>query len=263
MLRARLATAAVAIPLLLLLVFAAPAWTFAVVVGAIGVVGLIEYQHLAFPAQPWDRGLGIVLGIVVIGAASFGPEPLAAAIAVLIAVGLVWTYLVRSDFERALADLGLSLVGILYVGVLLPHFVWLRRVPGGPAWILLILATAMAGDSFGYFVGHAWGRHKLIAPVSPGKTVEGAFGIIAGNLLAAAAVKLVLLDFTTWREILVLAVVMSILGQLGDLSKSVMKRTFGVKESGWLFPGHGGVLDRIDSLLFPVTFVYYYVVWLR
>ncbi len=263
MLRARLATAAVVIPLLLLLIFAAPIWAFALVVSAIGVLGVIEYQHLVFPAQASDRAVGIGQGIVVIIGASLGPSGLAAAMVFFVATGLVWTYLGRSDFERALADLGLSAIGVLYIGVLLPHFIWLREAQAGPEWITFILTTAMAGDSCGYFAGHAWGRHKLIPRVSPGKTVEGALGIIAGSVVGAAGVKLILLGGATWVEILILALLIGILGQLGDLSESVMKRTFGVKESGWLFPGHGGVLDRVDSLLFPVTFVYYYVVLLR
>src|SRR6185369_3485933 len=115
-----------------------------------------------------------------------------------------------------------------------------------------------AGDSGGYFVGHALGRHKLIPRVSPGKTVEGALGIVLCSLVAAAAAKLILLPQRGWSEMLTLAVVMAIIGQLGDLSESVMKRTFGAKESGSIFPGHGGVLDRIDSLLFPVVLLYYY-----
>src|SRR5204863_5535395 len=102
----------------------------------------------------------------------------------------------------------------------------------------------------------------LMPRVSPGKTVEGAIGIVAGSLLAGAISKLLYLH-TTWTEVLLLSAAMAILGQLGDLCESIMKRTFGVKESGWLFPGHGGVLDRIDSLLFPVAFLYYHVSWFR
>jgi phosphatidate cytidylyltransferase len=117
----------------------------------------------------------------------------------------------------------------------------------------------MGGDSGGYFVGHALGRHKLIPRVSPGKTVEGAIGILLFSLLVGALGKLVLFPNRGWGEMLLLSFVMGAVGQLGDLGESVMKRTFGAKESGWIFPGHGGVLDRIDSLLFPLTLVYYYI----
>jgi len=186
-----------------------------------------------------------------------------AAIALAVAAGLVWVVLGRSDFELGLRDFGVALAGIFYVGFLLPHFVWLRRLPEGAAWVIFVLLIGMLGDSGGYFVGHAIGRHKLMPRVSPGKTVEGALGIIAASLLGGAAAKLIFMRGHSWTELLVLSAVMAIIGQLGDLSESVMKRTFGVKESGSLFPGHGGVLDRIDSLLFPVTFVYYHVALLR
>jgi phosphatidate cytidylyltransferase len=153
------------------------------------------------------------------------------------------------------------LIGVSYVGVLLPHFIWLQAVDArGPWWVILVIAIGMAGDTGGYTVGHLWGRHKLMPRVSPGKTIEGAVGIVAASVLTGVLAKRLILPQMSWRETLLLATVMGIIGQLGDLSESIIKRTFGAKESGWLFPGHGGVLDRIDSLLFPVVFLYYYVI---
>ena len=261
MLRARLVTAAVAIPALLALIFFAPAWGWGFVVAAVAVLGLIEYLGMAFP-RSGDRVVGLVLGVAVIVAAVSAPAPgrlISAALSLLIAGGLIYVVLLRTDFERGLADVGLLAIGVLYTGLLLPHFYWLRHLPNGPQWVTFVIAIGMAGDSGGYFVGHAFGRHKLIPRLSPGKTVEGALGITFFSVLAGALGKLILLPDRQWGEILVLAIVMAVIGQLGDLGESAMKRTFGAKESGWIFPGHGGVLDRIDSLLFPVTLVYYYV----
>lgn len=264
MLRARLVTAAVAIPLLLLLIFAAPDRLFAVFIGVVALAGIAEYGFMAFPAQPRDRFAAIALGVPVAVLGPAGPGPaLGAALTAVVVVGLVWTLLARKDFERGLSDLGLTLIGILYAGVLLLHFGWLRRLDHGPASVAFVLAITMAGDSGGYFVGRAFGRHKLMPRVSPGKTVEGAIGIVLVSLVAGAAVKVALLRTFGWGEVLGLSFLMAVLGQLGDLSESIMKRTFGVKESGWLFPGHGGVLDRVDSLLFPVTLVYYYLLLIR
>jgi phosphatidate cytidylyltransferase len=263
-LRARLATAAVAIPLLLALILYGPGWLFAVVVAAIAVVGIGEYAVMAFRSRPGEQALTIVLGILVVGAAaSQDLRLLAAALALTVGVGLVWTLVVRPDFEQGLSDIGLALVGILFVGFFTPHFIWLHRADGGPLWVVFVLLIGMLGDTGGYAVGHAFGRHKLMPRVSPGKTVEGSLGILAASLLAGAAAKVVFLRELSWERVLLLAAGMGILGQLGDLSESVMKRTFQVKESGWLFPGHGGVLDRIDSLLFPVAFLYYHVVLFR
>lgn len=261
MLRARLATAAVAIPLLLALIFWAPPWALAVVVGTLALLAMVEYVGLAFPAQPRDRVVALVSGTFVIAAAAGGPGPLViCALVTAAALGLSWTVLGRADFEHGLADLGRSLVGVLYVGLLLPHFIWLRELEQGPAWVTLVLAVGMGGDTSGYFVGRAIGRHRLMPRLSPGKTVEGAVAIVAASVLAAAVVKVVLLRGRSWTEMLALGLVLGVLGQLGDLGESVMKRTYGVKESGWMFPGHGGVLDRIDSLLFPVCVVYYYLI---
>jgi phosphatidate cytidylyltransferase len=263
-LRARLATAAVAIPLLLLLIFAGPAWAFVVLVGAAAGLGLLEFAAMVFATQWRDRVVTVALGTLVIGGAIPGPGPwLLAALTAAFALALVWTYLGRRDFERALPDVGIMLIGLLYVGFLLPHFIWLRATARGPEWVTLVLAAAMVGDSSGYFVGHAFGRHKLAPRVSPGKSVEGALAILAGSVVASLAVCALLLPEVGWREAILLGFTLGVLEQLGDLSESVMKRTFGTKESGWVLPGHGGVLDRIDSLLFPVAFVYYYTVLLR
>jgi phosphatidate cytidylyltransferase len=182
---------------------------------------------------------------------------------VLFAGGLAWVLLARPDFEAGLLDLGRALVGVLFAGFLLVHFVWLELLPDGPYWVIFVIMTAMAGDSAGYFVGHAVGRHKLMPRVSPGKTVEGSLGIVAGNLLSGVLAHVFLLPQLSWAEVLALAVGQGLLGQIGDLCESVIKRTYGAKDSGRLFPGHGGILDRIDSLVFPVAGVYYYVAFCR
>jgi phosphatidate cytidylyltransferase len=267
-LRARLVTALIAIPALVIIILFLPStWPVAVLVTTVSVIGVAEYASMAFPSQRGERILTLVLGTVLLLAAaaqSHVPYLLSAALALTVTAGLVWTLLARPDFEKGLSDLGLALVGITYIGLLMPHFIWLHEIlPHGPQWVIFVLVIGMAGDSGGYFVGHAIGRHKLMPRVSPGKTIEGALGIVAASLLGGAVSKLVLLPERSWSEMLVLSALMAVLGQLGDLSESIMKRTFAVKESGWLFPGHGGVLDRIDSLLFPVAFLYYHILLSR
>ncbi len=277
MLRARLATAAVAIPSLLALILYPAEWPLAVFVSVIAVIGIGEYASMAFPNHTGQRVLTIVMGVVLVAGSAFphGATYFTVTLAASIAIGLVWILFTRPDFERGLSDLGLALVGIFYVAIFLPHFIWLHNLGleaghwtgaekwEGWRWVIFVVLIGMAGDTGGYFVGHAIGRHKLMPRVSPGKTVEGALGIVAVSLLGGAVSKVIFLRALSWNEALVLSFVMSILGQLGDLSESVMKRTFGAKESGWLFPGHGGVLDRLDSLLFPVAFIYYYVIFNR
>lgn len=265
MLRARLATAAVAIPLLLFLILYPSPWPLAALVLAIGVIGLSEYAAMAFAQQPREKVLTVALGTLVLAAALYRePAALTAALALLISLTLVWVLFTRPDFEPGLRDAGLALLGILYLAVLLPHFVWLQQVqPDGPRWVVFVVAIAMAGDAAGFFVGKSLGRHKLTPHVSPGKTVEGAVGIVLASLLAGALCKLIFLHAPSYQRVLILSAVMGIIGQLGDLSESVIKRAFATKESGWIFPGHGGVLDRVDSLLFPVALVYYHLLWWR
>ncbi|MCK6553869.1 phosphatidate cytidylyltransferase [Candidatus Binatia bacterium] len=263
MLRARLATAAVVIPLLLLLILSGPPLLFAAVVGVIAVGGILEYAVMAFPSRPAERTITVALGaaMVVAGVSRHDAQLLAGAVALAVVTLLVWVVVFRADFERGLHDAGLALVGLLYVGLLMPHFVWLHGAESvaGPRWVIFVLLIAMAGDTAGYFVGRTWGRHKLIPRVSPGKTIEGAVGMFIASLAAGALAKLLFLPTIGWAQAVGIAAVMDVLGQVGDLSESAMKRTFGVKESGWMFPGHGGFLDRLDSLLFPVTFLYYYL----
>lgn len=274
MLRLRLLTAAVAIPFLLVLVLWWPHWSLALFVGVIAVLGVLEYMDMALPDRPVERWFYVLVGALAVTAWSvrglgyLGPpvvdqEATGGAIAFVLVSGLIWVLLARSDFEAGLLDLGRAVVGILYAGFLMMHFTWLHLLPDGPRWVIFVIMTGMAGDSAGYFVGHAIGKHKLIPRVSPGKTVEGAAGIVLGNVVAGVLAKALLLPSLSWTEVMLLAVLQGTLGQIGDLCESVMKRTYGIKDSGRLFPGHGGVLDRIDSLVFPVAGMYYYVALCR
>lgn len=262
MLRARLATAAVAIPLLLLVILAPVSWPLATLVFAAGVVGLTEIAVICFASRRSEQVLTVALGSLVLLGAMPGPGVwLAAALSTAVAAGLTWVLAARGDFEAGLRDLGLAVLGALYVALLLPHFVWLHRIPEqGAYWVIFVLAIGMVGDTAGYFVGRAWGRHQLAPRVSPKKSVEGAVAIFLASVATGYVCHLVLLRSVPVEHVLVLAAAMGIVGQIGDLCESLFKRAFGVKDSGWIIPGHGGVLDRIDSLLFPAIVVYYYVI---
>jgi phosphatidate cytidylyltransferase len=121
----------------------------------------------------------------------------------------------------------------------------------------------MGSDTGGYFAGRAWGRPKLAPTNSPAKTVEGARGGGGGSNLAALFCAAVFVPVLGWQEALVVGAVVSVLAQLGDLCESALKRAFGAKDSGWIIPGHGGILDRLDSIVFPMVFVYYYTAFPR
>lgn len=267
MLRDRLLTAAVGIPVLLYLVFWAPFALFRAVVLGFTLLALLEYFSMAFPG---DRRLQVpaVLGGALV-ALSIGAGSGASAAAfsgVLLGVmitGLVLSLFAPVEPASSIGRLGTTILGVLYAGALLPHLVWLRGEPSGAAWVFFVLAVGMAGDTAGYFAGRFLGRHLLMPSVSPKKTVEGAVGAVGGNLLGGALAKALLLPEVTWGQIVALSLAAGALAQVGDLSESLLKRAFGAKDSGWLLPGHGGILDRADSLVFPAVLVYYYVSFLH
>ena len=269
MLGARLATAAVAIPLLIWLVFWAPFVVFRGVVLLLTLVALVEYFQMAFQTRPALQRLGLVSGALVAlgmaGAPSDSAMVFCAGLMAVVTVGLMSCLLGADDPAGAITSLGHMVLGVLYAGAFLPHFIWLRVQPAdtGPSWVLFVLAVSMGGDTGGYFAGRFLGKRLLMPSVSPKKTIEGVGGAILGNLIAGALVRWVQLPDVPWREILILSLVAGALAQIGDLCESLLKRAFGAKDSGWLFPGHGGVLDRADSLVFPVVLVYYYVNYLR
>jgi phosphatidate cytidylyltransferase len=197
------------------------------------------------------------------GVVSGRPEVWGAGLALAVIGGFILPLVHQVDLAGAVHRLGLSLLGVLYVGFFTPHFVLLRAADSGWRWVLFTVFVAMGSDSGGYFTGRSFGRRKLAPSVSPSKTVEGALGAVAGAVLIAWLSRLVFFPALGEREALGLGVAVGILAQLGDLCESALKRAFGAKDSGWIIPGHGGILDRLDSLLFPVVFAYYYAVFPR
>ncbi len=261
MLRTRLATAAVALPGLWLIVRYLPAPLFAGFIMAVTAIGLFEYFGMALPERRLERAMGVFWGMVIAaGVAGRRPELWGAGLAFAVISGLVFPLAHPADLAGGVQRLGLSLLGVLYVGFFTPHFVLLRAGGPGWPWVLFTVFVAMGSDSGAYLSGRAVGRHKLAPSISPSKTIEGALGGLVGAMLVAAICRRVFFADLGPSEALGLGVALSVLAQFGDLCESALKRAFGAKDSGWIIPGHGGILDRLDSLLFPVVFTYYYAV---
>jgi phosphatidate cytidylyltransferase len=259
-LRTRLLTAALAIPAIWVLVEYLPLWFFAGFIMAVAAVGLHEYFGMAFPDRPFERTAGIAWGILVAaGVVSGRSEGWGSGLALAVMAGLIVVLIAgRADLAGAVQRLGISLLGILYVGFFTAHIVLLRTSDDGRPWVLFTVFSAMGSDTGGYFAGRAFGRHKLAPAISPGKTVEGTIGAVAGAMLIAWLSRMTFFSTLGHGEALALGATISVLAQLGDLCESALKRAFGAKDSGWIIPGHGGILDRLDSLLFPVVFAFYY-----
>ncbi len=178
-------------------------------------------------------------------------------------LGVALFYLFRiDDLKVAAPECALTLAGFLYVPLLLGHLILMRNLSHGVQLIFLLFLLVMSGDTGAYYVGRSLGRRKLYPLVSPNKSVEGALGGLAGSLLGAVIAGRTFFPELTMGDCFLMALVIGPLGQMGDLFESLLKRSFGVKDSGTIIPGHGGILDRLDSILFAAPALYYYARYL-
>jgi phosphatidate cytidylyltransferase len=261
-LRQRLLSAAVFIPILLVIIWFGPLWLFSLLIAAVALLGAIEFYRLATHGG-WQPSvvLGVAFTLFFIADAYFA-EPRATEILIpaAVALPLLWL-LLRSRGEKTLANWLWTVGGIFYIGWMLGHFIPLRELEQGRDWVILALFTTFAADSGAYLFGRAWGRHLMVPKISPGKTWEGTFaGIIAGIAAAVALNAILGLPVSYW-QVSILGFLIAAVAFAGDLVESMLKRKAGVKDAGRLIPGHGGILDRLDSVVFTVVLVYYYVVW--
>ncbi len=263
MLRARLLTAVLALPPLIGLLAYAPSWLFSALIFAFTTLGLYEYFAFLGAQFAFASVLGMTWGMVIAGTLLVTDATMLNAVM----MGGLFLVLVASLSEKnpqhGIQRVGATLLGVMYVGFLVPHLALLRQMPDGIGWIFFVFLVAMLGDTAGYAVGRTWGKIKLIPHISPGKTVEGSLGSVLGNLSGALCAWLWFFPQRSSLEFVCLGLVAGVLAQVGDLCESAIKRAFGAKDSGRLLPGHGGILDRLDSLLFPAAFIYYYERLLR
>jgi phosphatidate cytidylyltransferase len=258
-LRVRIGTAAVAVPLLVWLVGWSPPWIFSVALFCVTVAALREYFALAFPQSRAEQWLGIAIGLALAAFVFLDDLPETHGLGMLVVICFSLYLFTPGELTARLNRLMITLLGALYAGFLLPHWVLLFRQPQGRAWTFWLLSVVMAGDTTAYFVGRRFGFRKLAPKISPGKTIAGAWGYLAGAVVTGLAVATIFFDQFSWTEMFGLALMVGILGQVGDLFESWIKRVFDVKDSGTLLPGHGGILDRLDSLIFPAVFTSTYL----
>jgi len=273
----RVAVAAVGIPFGVAVTWAG-AGAVAIVMGVVALVGAAEVYRIA-EARGWKpfRWIGVpASGLLVLVAAWSETFQVWAALAwvVLLLVtlgGLVGAVFLRGSSGSPLPAVATTLFGVLYVGATLSFAVHLRMLPGtgggAPGWegalvLVFPLAVTWIGDSGAYFAGHRWGRRKLLPGVSPGKTVEGGIGGLLGATAGAVLFSHFLLGPWSGLELPILSaallgLLIGAVAQVADLSESLLKREAGLKDSGTILPGHGGVLDRFDAVFFtlPVTYL--------
>lgn len=271
-------TALVALPFLLLLIFKGGMLLFFLLVGLVAIIALWEYYRIVFhsdadPAKAdsvslWRGITGETPGFCLLGYCSGtlllwfaykqAPNLMLGILVVNFLIAAVMSLFRFKSNPHISATVSKQVVGIMYIPFCLSFLILIRQHPNGPWWICGVLFIIFAGDTGAYYVGSYLGRHKLFPALSPGKTVEGAVGGIAANLFIGAVMKPLFIASSGWVASLIFFISIGAVGQTGDLFESELKRACQVKDSGGLLPGHGGMLDRIDALLFaaPVAYLF-------
>ena len=259
----RVLSTIVLLPIFVWILVGGPAWLFALTVVGVAMLANWEFTRMFHQAGvPVLREAGLLWGGLVTLAFS-RPDRAGAAFAVVV-LGLLVASLDRGAAGPARWQrVAVTLLGVCYVNWLLGHAIALRALPEGVHWILLLVWVTWIGETAAYTVGSLVGRHKLAPGISPGKTVEGAIAQFAASLLAALCAGGWLFPGLRIGDAAAVGILLGVMGQAGDLVESALKRSAGVKDTGTVIPGHGGILDRIDGLLFNVPVLFYYVTYGR
>jgi phosphatidate cytidylyltransferase len=261
----RLITASVIIPLLFLYLYWGGIILFVILVWACFLLGNREFLYLLYhKPPPAILGLNWFFGTLTLGGAYFrGVEGLLAALILGSILG-VFQLIFSFPNQKPFFDyLGKQVFALWYLPLYLPFFILIRMQNQGIYWIFFLLAVNYAGDSAAFYVGRSWGRHKLAPMVSPQKTIEGSLGGLTANVLIALIFERTLFPQIPWFLLAGLGLIIGLVSQLGDLLESIFKRTARIKDSGSLFPGHGGLLDRIDSLVLPAPLLYFFIIFFQ
>jgi phosphatidate cytidylyltransferase len=267
----RIVTALILIPLVLLLVFLGPGWQwlFTLAVAAVAALAGWEFLGLAEKTGATPPRVAVVIVILALFASNLYWPGQAVAIRGILGLGLLVYCTFSRPADQVLAAAATSIFCLFYVGFTLMTLPALLEETNGPSLVVFLLCVVWAGDIAALYVGSAWGRHKMATALSPNKSWEGALGSVAGSLLVTGALLGVGRFFDLWDSAklsysdepwwywLLLAVVINAAAQVGDLAESALKRSAGVKDSGSILPGHGGVLDRIDALLLAAPALWY------
>ncbi|WP_394826274.1 phosphatidate cytidylyltransferase [Pendulispora albinea] len=264
----RLLTAAVAVPVILYLLYGCPPIAFYCLAFPAAVIGSHELFAMTHPGDRVSQILGVLLSAassLLVYFCGHDPRVLLTLLVAIPLLGPLLTLIRVGDISSAALRACAMGFGPIFVAVPMTMLAMLRRDMGddGPGYVLVTLMFAWLADTGGYFAGRFLGKHKLYELVSPKKTIEGSIGGLLGSVAGALLASLWYLPAFPLAHSVPLALVASAFGQAGDLGESLLKRSTGVKDSGSLVPGHGGILDRIDALLLTSTIVYVYTMWVQ
>lgn len=260
----RVVTGIILIPIVLITVLYAPVfWMFAFS-SVISLIALLEFNTLGVLSIR-DSGfdaMAVIAGALVPFAGYLcGPGVYAPYLAACSFLFFLFCMLRKRELRDASIDVAYKTLALVYIAVPLSYLAFLSGLPDGRYWIIFLFIIIWANDTFAYFAGRSLGKTRLLESVSPKKTVEGAvIGLLGGLIAAVISDHYFALGMGLFLSALV-AVIAGIIGIIGDLAESLLKRGAGVKDSGTIIPGHGGLLDRIDSLIFTLPALYYFIIW--
>ena len=250
----------IAVPILFAIIFYGSEVVFTAFITFVILGAVIEYNRMVFNGGfTWEKWEGLTVALLIPLAVFWGDLHIVLAVIVFSVLSIFIIFLLRiSNHSFDIAPVSKLVLGLMYIPFMLSHFILLRISQDGAIWIFLVLVIAFSGDITAYYVGKTIGKKKLIPLISPGKTVEGTIGLLVGSILGCMLFREFFYQTISIFHAVTLGLLGGILGQLGDLCESAIKRASGVKDSGSVILGHGGLLDRLDCLIFIAPFVYYY-----
>jgi phosphatidate cytidylyltransferase len=249
--------------LVVFIVLQSELWIFFALVSLIVILGAIEFSRMAGSADSLPSRLSSVLIAWLFCLSSFRPDWLDINLVFCLAVGLPFLIeIIRRNPNSALLNISSALLGVFYIGWLFGrHAILLRQMSDGRNLIILLAGITWSGDIGAYLIGSRFGKHKVIPSISPGKSIEGYLAGIVFSCAAGLIISHWLLPDIGLLHIIILGIGLAIVGQIGDLSESLLKRGANMKDSGGIMPGHGGILDRCDSIIFIAPVLYYYSIY--
>jgi phosphatidate cytidylyltransferase len=249
----RVLTAIVAIPLVVLLTLFAPNWLFAIALGLVAALAVDEFLNLAEKKGIGRPGRWFLVPAALVAISFTGNASWVLMASVFSAIALMTVTIFSQPIDTALGRVGMGLSAMTYCSLTLGFLVWLQQ----KNLVLVLLAIIWVGDTAAYYCGRAFGRHLLAPRVSPKKTVEGAIAGLIGSVVIGTLGS-VWVTKGPWPTLAAISAATAAAGQVGDLAESVLKRSAGVKDSSSILPGHGGILDRLDSLFFAAPIFYWF-----
>jgi phosphatidate cytidylyltransferase len=250
----RLIVAAILLPIIYLYIMRLPAQYFLILLTCVSTIALMEFYSL-YLVKGALRYSCLVLGTVLMVSAFFSRELLLEIIVVSVLSILTMRLFLKKDPLSSLRDIAPPIVGLLYIPVLLTFQIQIRMF--GPEWIIFLYALVWGADSMAYYVGKGFGKRKLYTAVSPNKTIAGAVGSVVGGALCSFLLSYFLIPSLNASPALVIGIMIGFTTIIGDLVESMFKRDAGNKDSGFIIPGHGGILDKIDGMLFGGPVLYF------